>query len=348
MTSKPKQSSLKVSRPLFAVLLVMMLAPAAVAQVDQWGAWENGVTESWQLSSRTFTNEEAAAAIDRWKRIGAAESDEAAANWTGDYFVGGETHGTYLRWSANGGFVIANIDKCQAMVMGVTYGRVEASPGLITFFPEFSKSSKSHGHMHSGAPEAAALTFIPVKWQNELFLISLSEITDFTDYVAGLGDFNTLNGFDPSPESLFFSKYAGKNAVVYETPILPEPYQHLIRKPVTGSIIAVGNTRLKRNYAEVFASKIVSGSNNYELASLTFVTVDVGSRDGATVGLILCVLEPEADETIRLIRVGRKSSTGVIVTDASAKSQSANEAESEKPSPELAAGWKLTTARRWQ
>src|ERR1043165_8980865 len=93
--------------------LLVDACPAQAQLVDQWGAWENGITEHWWLSSKTFTNEEAARAIEQWQRIGAVNPTQAS-RWEGDYFAGGETHGTYLRWSRQDGFLIADVDKCQA------------------------------------------------------------------------------------------------------------------------------------------------------------------------------------------------------------------------------------------
>jgi hypothetical protein len=120
-----------------AALLVCALAcaPTASAQLDQWGYWENGVTEHWWLASEDFTAGDATNAVARWNQIGEVKDKGA---WAGDYFRGGETHGTYLRWSP-AGFVIAGVDKCAARVMTLAYGRVEVTPALIQFFPELDK-----------------------------------------------------------------------------------------------------------------------------------------------------------------------------------------------------------------
>lgn len=350
MKNTSRKSYVNPGRAFLLLFFALTLTSSVSSQVDKWGAWENGITESWWLSSRTFTNEEAASAIDRWKRIGAAKQDESGTNWAGDYFSGGETHGTYIRWSPTEGFVIAHVDKCQALVMGVIYGRVEVTPTLITFFPEFIKSSKSHGHQHSQMDEAAAMPFVPVKWQDGLILVPLSEIAEFGDYAAGLGDFNGLNAFDSLESSYFYTKYAGKNAVVYDVPVLPEPYQRILKKPITGVITSVGNTRLKRNYSYEFNSKTFKFGSNHVLASLTFVRVNVGSRDGAKVGLFMRVAEDDAVDIVRLIRIGKTSSTGVIVRDVfeDGEPDQVENAEDEKPYPSIAVGWKVTTALRSQ
>jgi hypothetical protein len=122
-----------------AILLALACPHSASAQLDQWGYWDNGVTESWWLSSGDFSSEDAVNAVSVWKRIGVANQDVSGKPWAGDYFSGSDTHGTYLRWSEQAGFIIVHVDKCQAKVMGVTYGKIEASPTLVQFFPDFTK-----------------------------------------------------------------------------------------------------------------------------------------------------------------------------------------------------------------
>ena len=319
-------------------------AQGSVAQVDQWGAWENGITESWSLSSNTFTAQEAAEAIARWKLIGANEHDD----WAGDYFSGGETHGTYVRWSRTG-FVIADVDKCQALVMGVTYGRVEVTPALIQFIPEFKKSSNSHAHGQTLTHELAAVSLVPVKWRDELFLVPQDRIKDFSDYVAGLGDFNALLGLNLGDleESYFYSRYAGKNVVSVGTPVLPREYEHLLKRPITGTVTAVEGRSLRRNYSYEFTSKILSSVIEHKSASLTFIRVNVGSIHGARKGIFLRVSDPNLGETVRLIAVGRTSSKGVLVRDvARGRETYYDDAQRERTYPRAAVGWRLTTALR--
>jgi len=320
-------------------------AQESVAQVDQWGAWENGITESWWLSSNTFTKQEAAEAIARWKLIGANQHDE----WAGDYFSGGETHGAYVRWSRNG-FVIADVDKCQALVMSVTFGRVNVTPTLIQFIPEFKKASKSHAHGQTLTHEASVVSFVPVKWRDRLFLIRQDLIKDFSDYVAGLGDFNVLLGFNPwdLEESYFYSRSAGKNVVSVGTPLLPREYEHFLKRPITATVMAIEGRSLRRNYSYEFTSKILSSAIEHKLASLTFVRVNVGSIHGARKGLFLRVSEPDFGETVRLVAIGRTSSKGVLVRDVEKGRETYydNDAQRERTYPRAAVGWKLTTALR--
>lgn len=329
---------------IFVALCISLGATQRIeAQVDKWGAWENGITEAWWLSSKTFTNEDLADAIARWNSIGEVKSP----GWEGDYFNGSEVHGTYVRWSPAKGFIIADVDKCQALVMGITYGRVVSTPNTIQFIPEFSKSSKPHGH-HSQNRENKPLSFVPVKWRDSLYLIPENELGDFTDYVAGLGDFNALNAMEESlPESYFYSKYIGKTPGT-DTPVLPAEYQQLVKKPITGEITAVVGRKLQRNYSYEFKSKSFSFGNQHELASLTFVTVNIGSRQGAKKDLFLRVTQPNLGETIRLVEVGPTSSKAVLVRDFENRKETYydNDAEREREYPRVKAGWTVTTALR--
>jgi hypothetical protein len=234
--------------------------------------------------------------------------------------------------------------------MGVTYGRVNVTPSLIEFIPEFSKSSKSHAHVQPPTRDAAKLSFIPVKWRDQLFLIPEDRVKDFSDYVAGLGDFNTLHGFNPFDleGSYFYSRYAGKDAVAVSTPLLPRQYEHFLKRPITGRVTAIEGRRLQRHYSYEFTSKILSSATQHELASLTFVRVNVGSIHGAQKGLFLRVSEPNLGETVRLIAVGRTSSRGVLVRDVEKGRQTYydNDAQRERTYPRVAVGWKLTTTLR--
>ncbi|HET6891555.1 MAG TPA: hypothetical protein VFH31_10665 [Pyrinomonadaceae bacterium] len=153
------------------------------AQLDQWAYWDNGVSESWWFSSADFGKEEAVTAVKLWQRIGEEIKEQQSDELGGDYFRGGETHGTFLRWSNKTGFVMAHVDKCQAKVMGLSYGRAEGSSTKIEFFPEFSKSHKSN-HSHSQSSDLNRLRFVPVNWRGSIMLVAEHEMADFGDFVA--------------------------------------------------------------------------------------------------------------------------------------------------------------------
>jgi hypothetical protein len=158
--------NMRVSRKLLFAVIVICLIPASdlYAQLDQWGYWQNGVSEPWWFSTAEFNSEEAARAVARWNEIG-AEKKSSSQEWTGDYFRGGDTHGNYIRWSPQGGFVMAHINKCEARVMRVTYGHVSARATLIEFIPEFSKGSQHHVKMYGETEPLSIIRFLPVSWR---------------------------------------------------------------------------------------------------------------------------------------------------------------------------------------
>ena len=146
MDITPRHVTRKAATALALLVFVSALAQPANAQLDQWGYWVNGLTESWWLSSDDFTKEDAVNAVARWRQIEEAWGKTPGGEWAGDYSLGSDTHGAYLRWSPGAGFVIARVDKCRAQVMGLTYGQAAAAtPSLVEFTPAFEKAA-SHGH----------------------------------------------------------------------------------------------------------------------------------------------------------------------------------------------------------
>jgi hypothetical protein len=102
-------------------------------------------------------------------------------------------------------------------------------PPVIQFIPgiqQIFKISRSWANAHA---RTRCGVLVPVKWRDELFLVPQDRIKDFSDYVAGLGDFNALLGLNLGDleESYFYSRYAGKNVVSVGTPVLPREYEHL-------------------------------------------------------------------------------------------------------------------------
>src|ERR1044072_1341212 len=224
-----------------------MCAQEASAQLDQWGFWENGVTEHWWLSSDDFTAKDATNAVAHWNQIGTTKEARA---WDGDYFRGSETHGTYMRWSPSAGFVIARVDKCAARVMGIVYGRVEATDGLVQFFPELDKESagKHGGHggvaQHAAAPRTV-LRFVPVEWRGQRLLIAEGEMEKFGDYVAGVGDYNEYDAYFFLEYDAFFRRSGKDLENDGRPPVVPRGYEHFIKKPIEAHVISVGRKELK-------------------------------------------------------------------------------------------------------
>ncbi|HEY0101291.1 MAG TPA: hypothetical protein VGB76_20375 [Pyrinomonadaceae bacterium] len=345
---------------LLSVSFILTLCAPASAQLDQWGYWENGVTEPWWFSSEDFTKDDAVAALARWKNAGSAQQDVTTAEWDGVYFNGSETHGTYLRWSPRGGFIIAHIDKCQARVMGLTYGRVEASPTLLQFFPEFDKAaSRTHGHSHAREKSApTVLRFVPVAWRGQRMLVVESEMSSFGDYVAGRGRYNYNRDFfyldyvefftqrdataDTQPITTQLTQTEEKTADDATPPVVPPAYVRFLKPPIEGAITAVGKREVRNNYSY----QSPDGSETaYGRVSLTYVTVNAGAARGLKSGMFLRVAEPDGGELVRIIRAGRHASSGIVIRSLDEADAETFFAEGQTYSrPKVTAGWKLTTA----
>lgn len=335
---------------LSALLFFAALAPPRAAQLDQWGYWENGITESWWLSSDDFTKEDAADAVARWRAIG--EDNKSAGGkeeLAGDYFRGSETHGAYFRWSPRAGFLMADVDKCQARVMGLTAGRVEVTPTVVRFIPEFRKAARhGHGHKHGASASPAVMQFVPVRWRGERLLVAADEMGNFGDYLAGLGKYNHWD-FMYSWYVEFFTRRderAAEEAAEEggETPVVPAGYEHHLKKPVEAAVTAVGRRRVRRDYS--YQNPDGTGAS-YERASVTDVTVNAGTAHGVRDGMTFRVAAPDEGDQVKITRAGRFSSTGIVirsVDDDGAETFFDARSEEPKRQSRVAVGWKLTTS----
>lgn len=360
---------------LLSLALVAAAGGPAAAQLDQWGYWENGVTESWWLSSKDFAKEDAVNAAALWKRIGEPTPDADGGGWAGDYFRGGSTSGTYVRWSPDGGFVIAGVNKCAAQVVRLAYGKVDATPTVIHFFPEFRKTAASHSHLRGATDSLAAMRFVPVEWHGERLLIAEDEMGSFGDYVAGLGEYNfwlgtpyffaeDLIGTDfyakIVPEFVAAAGEGGREAEAEAVPVeaaatgegeqaeaappvVPPGYERFLKKPIEATITAVGGRRVRRKLS--FKNK--SSEVFYEHVSLTDVTIDAGTEHGLKPGMFLLARDAGEVERIRIVRAGKRSSAGYVIRElAEDGSETVTDGDdARRPRPKVAAGWRLTTSR---
>lgn len=319
------------------------LAATAGAQTEPYERWENGISEAWWFSE-TASKEEIKSMQSRWQLM-AEENRDAASAWAGDYFVGGETHGSYLRLAPRGGFVLLKVNKCAAQVEDFSYGKASISATQIQLIPErmlrpHDPNAHSHGSQH------ADQDFVPVTFRGDRLLIAKREMPDFGDYIAGLGRFNEhsfIYAFDFSP--FFFRMREGERAAdaadTADAPVVPPGYERFLKRPITGRIVSVGGRTVRSGYEYKFPS---GGSEWYDLASVTRVTVNVGTTHGAEAGLQLKVVD--SDETVKLTRVGKTSSTGIIIRSLDESRRETyydHDAGREVVYPPVAAGRELTT-----
>ena len=320
------------------LLLGLAVVPRVAAQIDRWGYWENGVSEAWWFSADEFTKVDADAAIAKWNQIG-EELSVSPNDWAGDYFRGDSTHGTFLRLSGSG-FVMVDVDKCAARVMKLSFGGLQATPEKILLQAEFTNPSKvSHPHS-SGAPLSA---FVRVKWRGMLLLIAENEMSNFGDYVANLGKYN-YSEFGYFPEDAFFFKNTSGQAHNNGHPEVPKGYERFLKEPIKASITRVKSRTIKKEYS--YENPDGTGTSYFHPVSLTVVTIDGGSDRGLKEGMFLHVISPDEGDSVRLLRVGRSTSTGVIIRDLiEGKELFLNESNEQRPSSKIRAGWQLTTSR---
>ena len=343
------------SQRLCCVILIVLSLPivelTTSAQRDQWGYWNNGITESWWFSAEEFTAEEAADAVARWDVIGSANGKQKTSAWEGDYFRGGDTHGTYVRWSRRTGYVMAHVDKCQAKVMALSYGRVEVTPTRVAFYPELNKKAgKSHASSHSdlGGPPSV-MRYVPVKWGSKLLLVDESEMSEFGDYLVGLGKFNGRYGLLDLEYEQFFARLenttkdnsVGENLIINESdrPIVPIGDEHFLKRPIEATVTSIGKTRVAKKYSyETFDGAGIT----HERVLLTFVSVNAGTAQGLKPGMFLRVAKLATEDSVRIVRVGRSSSTAVVIRDLPQEAEPSRRRGED--SYKIKAGWQLTTS----
>lgn len=337
------------TRVLLAFCFVVCAASNVQAQIDKWGYWQNGVSEAWWFSPAQFTTQQADEAIARWKDIGDENHAAAPNEWIGTYFSGSEVHGTYLRMSPRGGFVIAHVDKCQAKVVGLTYGSVEFSPSVVKLIPQFHSVNTAHGASHSHAKMPREMRFVPAKVNAAQLLIEEKEMASFGNYIAGLGNYN-FSDFHYSFSTEFLTRFGREDTdqtdEAKDRPpvvVVPDEYARYLKQPIEATITRVGRVQVHKTYG--YQNSDGTGATHTAPVNLTTVVVSAGTAQGLKRGMFLNVIDPRQNERVRILRVGRTSSTGVIVRDLDENGQEVLfDHETEERYSKIVAGRKLTTS----
>lgn len=321
-----------------ALLFTAIYARTAQAQIAPDGRWENGVSEPWSFTDETTWQAEIIAAQLRWKQIGDEAGTSERNEWAGDYFLGGDTSGIFLRWSPKNGFVVMNVNKCAAYVRNFSYGRVKVTPNLIEFHAEKAIKPSS---LDRGDPYKLPVRFIPVKWRGVAYLIQEKEMADFGDYIAGLGNHNAgLVGYSSEGAPFFGKVGLEETGSADDPPAVPTGYERFIKRPISAKIIAVGARSVQGRQSE-------PGEELY-YESETAVTIDAGRADGVKTNMSFYVLTPGSAEEVKIRRVREHSSSGVIVRflkeDASRPPFLWKDEEDMSYSP-ITVGWELSTSQ---
>ena len=304
----------------------------AGAQLDSYGRWENGVSEAWWFDD-SLPKAEIEVLKAKWQAI---EKESATLHdaFAGDYFEGGETHGTYFRWAPKNGFVRIDVDKCAARVMGFSYGDALPDRPFLTLITKVSGSSRgSHSH-HKPATDRFAL----VTWRSIPYLMAEREIRAFCEYVAGLEKFNTgLRGHHDLWPFPFFTGRGTETGTADELPIVPAGYEQFVRRSIDASISAVG-ARTVRKFRVDYGD-----APHYE--SRIQVTIDAGRNQGVRLGMKFVVLDSTEDDELVITSVGMKQSTGVMVrfVEEDPQTHFSQWKDYDRYSP-VKAGWKVSTS----
>lgn len=291
--------SFKQRRILSLLFCLTICAVSAQAQYDHYGRWENGVSEPWFMESESYSKEDAATARARWAAIEADIKGGTGGEWSGDYFLGGSTHGSYLRWSQQSGFVLLHVDKCAAHVMDFSYGKVAVTDRFITLLPErMPKKSSSHGDSHK-----MSTRYLRVIWRSAHYLVDETEVASFGDYVAGLGRYNEGLGTLFFEELDFFRKLNdGDEGSVDELPRVPQGYEGFLKRAVDARITGVGSGTAKPDADNPWWDELIIP-----------VTISAGRAQGVKPQMRLRIMGLERDEMVEIRSVGQRSSKGVVI-----------------------------------
>jgi len=321
-----------------SLLLIALGAVAAQAQLDPDARWQNGISEPWWFAQQ-LPQTEIAAIEERWEQIGKDLISNKAEGWEGDYFVGGETHGSYLRWSPQHGFVLVHVNKCMAQVTGFSYGPASYAPSLVQFFPEYTSQASDAGHGH-GSHSAPSMRWIPVRWRGLNHLIPEQEMPDFGDFLAGLGKYNGTDFWFIEMFPFYF-KLGHQEANESQAPIVPPGYEKFLKQPIEATITAVGKREVKRDDT----SEPESYLSGYAHVSVRFVTINAGAAHGVKPGMAFRGLESAIGDEVKVIKVGRKTSQAVVLRSLDEHGRETYwSGQQEKSYPKVIVGWKLTTA----
>jgi hypothetical protein len=222
-----------------SLLLIVGASHLALGQSNPYHTqWPNGVTESW-FFSESISVADIEVAQQKWEEF-AKLSNRDKNEWTGTYFTGSDTHGSYLRIAANDEFVLFNVNKCMATVMSLAYGRVKASPTLVNLAPTGQSGNAGHGH---GTHTMSPTDYVPVLWDGLYSLVPRNNMKDFFDYTSGFGQYN--QNYYPDEVVFFFSKADKRAAPVKATwiaPKVPREYEEMIKTPLEARITRVGKS----------------------------------------------------------------------------------------------------------
>lgn len=244
-------------------------------------------------------NPEVRELLERWDRIG----NEAQ----GIMYQKSGYRGWLLRWAPRAGFVYVyhseGID-----IIDFSYGKVETTSSEIRFIPE-----RDMRETFRGIKLKTPLTWVAAQSPQLKFMIPKDEIESFSQYLAGLRDYNEFNGpcceFDP-----FFVSTVSTGEVVRGVPAIqvPDEYQRFMKQPITGRIVSIGKRRVVKSYG--LRGKLYS--NGFLESSLTPIAIDVGRVHGMRKNMLLRFVGDQFNlpgQYIQVTSVSRQTAAAVLI-----------------------------------
>jgi hypothetical protein len=318
------------------VFCILFCAISSQAQFDVEGRWINSIfEESLYFNSPTYSPQNADTFQTKWRLIEDENAVSKDNEWTGDYVIYGETGGgRILRWSLKEGFIFMFGGGCEPAVRGLNYGKVSFSKNLLQLFPEVDaenpmKLFAEDDDRQYFRANFIASKFVPVKWRGLHYLIPENRISNFYDYVAGVGVYRPGDeGWSRGDD--FFPKKEKRAQLepADDIPVLPPGYERFAKKPVDAEIIAVGKSFIRH----------IAESEEFEEGDelVIPVTLNVGSKHGVKPEMTFEILQEDVSEIVKIISVGKKTSKGEIVPRMYS-------VKDDKP-PVIKAGWQVSTA----
>jgi hypothetical protein len=281
------------------IILFSSCSYLSAQEAAKWRYWPNGLGPAGYWIFSRASEPEIDDVKRRWDEIG--ESLKTTSNpFAGTYFQSGN-RGYFLRWSPEAGFVYALY--YEYFVTNYSYGRVEIENSVIHFVP-----AKDLKPIEPTPSRPGVLT--PAEWvpaYEGRFLVHKDSLKSFADYYGGFRQFNgfpRLWNCDCGP----FAERKDKDIDFDRNAhyILPPQYMALVKEPIEGEVISVG----ERHSSNM---PVFDGFN--ERSSVTRVTLNVGSRDGVRKGMFF-FLEPDFDGTNQIVKVtyvSRRSSEALVI-----------------------------------
>lgn len=305
----------------FILLVVGFCHQSSFAQFDEYGRWKTGLYyEPVQITYRSYSESDFANVLARLEAI-KSDNGGSMVEWAGDYSAqSGEVNVLKFLWSSQSGFVLLNFYTCLPELRGLDFGTVTATPDYILLT---SQASRRNGW---------SARYLPVKWGERHYLVSENRVAEFYNFVAGYGW--------KKDQYVFFDFLVRKDDLrkpINGMPIFPHGYERFVKKPIEASI-----TKILRR--EIKMEQGYDGLPIFD--SHTLVRLNVGRVDGIKRGMRLNVVDSEDLEAVEILKVGNRSSTGVLVRSLDENKQETftnYRTDEIKPLPEVSVGWQLTT-----